>query len=453
MTVVPRETNKYNTRDRIETEERQSTSLSLDRRKAAIAQYVTMRGFSATANLLANAKSKFKFLPANLSSTISNRFPITTTAPALSPNLKQHDDNNNKNLMLMVRVLNEKTCDCSVISTENNSFRVVVPDTLPNLSLLRAEHFNYGFRCADYIVRACSNYKWMLLTCQKGPGPSYELLWDPTTDETKPLPLSATGDYKVVKSPPGTIRPQLRPVCWGFGVGFDPRPSGDYKVVRSQNFDFGIRSEVLSLQTDSWKEIPYPYDPEFQPIEKLALHINGFYYWLTRHIFNKNFYAIIPFDFANEEFLPDLIPMPVSEKLGYNVRVVLAEFHGSLAAIVYDFNKPYTKKKKKKPCFEIWVWGNDDWSCVDEFEVPTDCDARHAIIGLYKNDKVLIQDSIGDLLLYDCEDRSLKSLGIHDESFKLRVYPYGKTTVNKGDKLVSLQKNSPQKEKETTELK
>ncbi|GER24646.1 F-box protein [Striga asiatica] len=404
-----------------------------------------MRILSATANLLANAKPQFKFLPANLSSTIFHRFTSTTAAPALSPNLKQHD-NTNKNLMLMVPLLNVTTCDYCVISMENNSVRVV-QDNLPNLSLLRAENYYKEYMNADYIVRACSNYKWMLLTCQKVPGPSYELLWDPTTDETKPLPLSA-------------LRPPLPfPIfsfCWGVGVGFDPHPSGDYKVVRSQMFlyqgsDIRIRSEVLSLQTGHWKEIPYPYGLEFKPIENRALHINGFYYWLACHLTKKT-YAIVPFDFANEKFPPALIPVPKSEKLGDNVRVVPAEFHGSLAAIVYDFNKK-KKKKKKKACFEIWVWGNDDWSWVDEFEVPTNCDALHAIIGLYKNDKVLIQDSNGELLLYDCETRSLKYLGIHDDSFNLRFYPYGKSTVNKGDKLVSLQKDSPHKEKETTEIK
>ncbi|GER24645.1 F-box protein [Striga asiatica] len=397
-----------------------------------------MRILSATASLLANAKSKFKFLPANLSSTLFHRSPCTTAAPALSPNLKQHE-NTNQNLMLMLRVLNEKTYDHCVISMENNSFRVV-PDTLPKLSLLRSENFNTVGGSADHDVRACSNHKWMLLTCHKGSRAPYELLWDPTTDKKKRLPLSPFG-------------PSLESAsCWGLGVGIDPRASGDYKVVRFHNFvhsrfEFRIRSELLSLRTGSWKEIPYPCNPKFQPVERLSLHINGFYYWLANNFFNEKIYAIIRFDFANEKFQRDLIHMPESEKLGYKARFVLAEFHGLLTAIVYNFNE------KNKPRFEIWVWGNDDWSCADEFEVPAYCVALHRIIGLYKNDKVLIQDSNGDLLLYDCETRSLKNLGIHDDSFYVRVYPYGKTTVNKGDKLVSRQKDSPQKEKQTTELK
>ncbi|CAA0841493.1 Unknown protein, partial [Striga hermonthica] len=62
---------------------------------------------------------------------------------------------------------------------------------------------------------------------------------------------------------------------------------------------------------------------------------------------------------------------------------------------------------------EIWAWNarGSFWSLVSTFDIPAAA-APRAVLKLYKNDKLFLEDSKGDLLLYDHATRRLENLRI-----------------------------------------
>ncbi|GER37597.1 F-box family protein [Striga asiatica] len=375
-----------------------------------------------------NAKSSFKS---------SSRNSSATSIRALTRCLKPSDS-----LMLLVQRVLDSTRDYFVISTENNSFKVLHQGhgddngLLPNLSRLRAENYNLFCMNAKYHVLASCD-TWMLWNNTENPADLKPLLWDPRTDVLVTLPF-----FDVEPRMPGLISAYM----WGYGIGFDPYAPENYKVVRCRSFKYfrsndEAHAEVFSHET--WKKIPYPHDPLWQVYQSPSLFVDGFYYWIAHHYTQGN-HAIISFDFAKEEFPLALIPMPCSKilrdiKLGC---VCLAEFCGSLAAIVYDFHGQAKKSMKNIYCypgqemkkkennvpftFEIWVWKHGVWSHVSTYKVPLTLTrvVYRGVIGLYKNVKVFLWDSEGYLWLYDVETRDLENLGIRDDCSSLTIFPY-----------------------------
>ncbi|GER33626.1 type IV / VI secretion system protein, partial [Striga asiatica] len=115
------------------------------------------------------------------------------------------------------------------------------------------------------------------------------------------------------------------------------------------------------------------------------------------------------------EFGADLIPLP---KLcgGYrHPKIVLAEYHGSLAVISHEdggdsnfddggdsnFDDDYL-------WFEIW-----SWSHLSTVHVPSE-DPYTEVVGLYNNDKVILVYE-GAIKLYYCGTSELQSLGVIDD--------------------------------------
>ncbi|GER24651.1 F-box protein [Striga asiatica] len=223
---------------------------------------------SITTNLVANANYKFqKILFATYSPSIVPIFRPPAVLDMKHPSdLKPNITSNS--LMLAVEHLSlsrTKTRDYSVISTEGGSFKVV-HENLPNFSMLRAQTY-------DDVLASCN--KWMFLECKAGSEPPYELLWNPTTYEVRPLPVFAW---------PPCDRVCL---CYGWscrGIGFDPS-SEDYKVIRfghMENCDHEAQAVLFSLKTGSWKLILNPHFPNFD--EKHIVHINGITYWIASRL-------------------------------------------------------------------------------------------------------------------------------------------------------------------------
>ncbi|GER33625.1 F-box family protein [Striga asiatica] len=245
-----------------------------------------------------------------------------------------------------------------------------------------------------------------------------KLLWDPATDEVRPIPQFPVNPHLPVE--------YSLDFLWG--VGFDPS-SGDCKVVRASHLDYGgrepreFRGELLSVGTGSWKEIEFPYDYEdLFSISKYCILISGFCYW-HGYLFDSDCHIIITFDFGRGEFPADHIPFPNEHT---HPKMVLAEYHGLLAVILQDYGI-----YKDSLRVEIWVWSNGDrsWSHLSTFHVPADVDVKE-VVGLYNNDKVILLDSKGAILLYDCRTSELESFGVirdykHDSKYdSFRVYPY-----------------------------
>ncbi|GER29108.1 F-box family protein [Striga asiatica] len=285
-------------------------------------------------------------------------------------------------------------------------------------------------------LQSATFYSWLLFWAQLK---ERELvtyhLWNPWTDEFKTL-----APFEVEPHLPNWHH--LDHMLWG--VGFDSA-SQDHKVVRGTRIDYydtnehneddpyfspttdwsEFEAEVLSLKTGVWKRIPFPHEPMFRVYHGRSIHINGFAYWIVRY----NRFVIIPFDMDKDEFPAALIPMPETDKYLSCGNTVLAEYHGSLAVIVHDYcfdlNKVQFAAEMNHPFgFEIWVWNDGSWSKVSTCHVPV-AEGITKVMGLFNNDKVLLINSKGELLLYDHVTSDLRNLGFsHDQISMVNIYPY-----------------------------
>ncbi|GER24650.1 F-box family protein [Striga asiatica] len=374
-----------------------------------------------TTNLVANAKYKYKkFLSASYSSSIVRDVTAFGRGTCLvetwwhPPYLKPNISSNS--LMLAVEHVSSsktKTRDYSVISTEGGSFKVV-HENLPNFSMLRAQTY--------YDVLASCN-KWMFLRCKVVRKFAHMLLWNPTTYEVRPLPVF--GWPPLLRDGVTLYNGWTR-----WGLGFDPS-SEDYKVIRFGHMEPGddeAHAVLFSLKTGSWKVIPDHHFPVIEPFDEKHVQINGITYWIASRVGSEwrclsgeddtlEDLAVVSFDFVNENFPPLIPTIPKSDRLFNMSCFCIAEFHGSLAAIFCD-----------SVGFEIWVWKSNttEWSLYSTYNFDDDDVCVESVLGLYKNDKALFQDSKGSLLLYDCHTRELKDLGIRGSS--LMVYPYVQST-------------------------
>ncbi|XP_057768627.1 F-box/LRR-repeat/kelch-repeat protein At2g27520-like isoform X1 [Salvia miltiorrhiza] len=151
----------------------------------------------------------------------------------------------------------------------------------------------------------------------------------------------------------------------GSGLGFDSK-SGDYKVIRSYTRckcdpedregcrgGSHTKTELYSLQSDSWKEIP---NPDAHTFPDCGVYIMGKCYWAVASEDGSSF-SILSFDFSDESF--SCIPSPpVSEK---KFMYDLVECDGFLGAIVYEYKKPKHSKRGAKS-YQLWVWKESWWA-------------------------------------------------------------------------------------------
>ncbi|GER31092.1 F-box protein [Striga asiatica] len=303
----------------------------------------------------------------------------------------------------------EPSVTYSVISANNNSIKLVKDDNLrANLSLLTDGNYNPIIGTADYYIVASCN-RWMLVTCHENPSRPYGLLWNPAIYERESFAFSSGPVYKEL--PDQRFRDVL---LWAFGVGFDSA-SGDYKVVRSCVYDDlteCVFAEVMSIRTGLWRTITYPHDPSIFLFSGSSIYINGFYYWMAYGPGVDG--VVVSFDFAKEEFGRALIPLPKRWS------VAIADCHGSLAAVSYDFER--VSGEIEKPFgFKIWIWYaiGLSWSCLSTVDIPAvdvavSAPLVHAL-GLYKNEILLAKNSESELLLYNLPSRMFLDLGIHHD--------------------------------------
>ncbi|CAA0832886.1 Hypersensitive-induced response protein 1 [Striga hermonthica] len=112
------------------------------------------------------------------------------------------------------------------------------------------------------------------------PRATWELLWNPTTGETLPIPpspIQIPDPDEVIDEVNGPDEVDTHQLV--YGLGFDP------KVVRSHIVDYyfysRVHAEVYTVQTGSWKKIPQPYDPDLGYLSGTSIHINGTHYFLA----------------------------------------------------------------------------------------------------------------------------------------------------------------------------
>ncbi|KAL3620886.1 hypothetical protein CASFOL_035798 [Castilleja foliolosa] len=294
----------------------------------------------------------------------------------------------------------------SILGTDNNDTHFSLEKNY-YLSNHRFDMQSYGSR----IVGSCNG----ILCLQDHLELENVVLWNPVTDELKPLPPSSIvfptkAPYKLVGSS---------------AFGFDAR-SEDYKVVRfvengffNDDYRTTHHFELYSLKTDSWRPIVNPVSlryPTRYPLHIYSVSLNGSCYWEAGN-------CILSFDFADEVF--SYLPLPRFHDIETHKDVVccLVAIDGSTLGLI-----SYTFKVRTK-IFDLLVWKSKEWRWrrVDIFELE---DIRTPL-GLWGGDKCFLVDENHELLLFDLKTRELKSLGIKDHlPWAMSVVPFVESTVS-----------------------
>ncbi|CAA0816885.1 F-box protein CPR30 [Striga hermonthica] len=217
------------------------------------------------------------------------------------------------------------------------------------------------FKHTDYFLPIDSCRSLVLVSTTNKESDLQCALWNPTTNEVKPLPESS------VPLPPYTACTEINSHAFGFDPVFL-----DYKVVRLLEFydedhdevrDY-FRAEIYSLKNDSWKEIARPS----------RLLVSGL-------------------------------------------------SHGSLASLVY--RTPDFLVTAERPFeFEVWVW-NDDGSWTRVVSQIITGAAVDDVLGIFNNDKLFLRDMKGDVLVFDLLTSELTNIGSGVEPRECKwIYPY-----------------------------
>ncbi|XP_057768631.1 F-box/LRR-repeat/kelch-repeat protein At2g27520-like isoform X2 [Salvia miltiorrhiza] len=234
--------------------------------------------------------------------------------------------------------------------------------------------------------------------------------------------------------------PKKASPCWdnfnGSGLGYDSE-SGDYKVIRSytrcncdpddENDREGCRggrhtkTELYSLQSDSWKEIPNPNSHIFP---ECGVSIMGNCYWtVVSH--DGSTFSILSFNFSEESF--SCIPSPpvTMKKFMY----VVVECDGFLGAIVFE-----RKSKRGVKSFQLWVWKESSWVksfgvALRGIEKPLGLkDGRFLLLEKKRKRKSRKRKSGDDLsrplVVYDCISKEWKEPDIYACAQDVKVLSY-----------------------------
>ncbi|XP_038678541.1 F-box/kelch-repeat protein At3g06240-like isoform X2 [Tripterygium wilfordii] len=239
-------------------------------------------------------------------------------------------------------------------------------------------------------------------------------IWNPSSREFKPLPLSP-------------IKRAKHSAFGSCGFGFD-RKTNDYKVLRivtqylNQRRCWVNQAEIYSLDADSWREIPtlehLPQD--IGDIPCFNTYHDGHYYWRA---FRGRGGLILSFDFADEVF--EVLPLPdPGEGISWNnYSWHLAIFNGCIAAVLYAWQDP-------EKCFDLWVMTErgvkDSWVKQARIGPISGVDRP---LEFWRNGGLFLKNSRGQLVLYDPSTQQLKNLQLPGPQGRLQVVTYVESLV------------------------
>ncbi|XP_057797322.1 uncharacterized protein LOC131013276 [Salvia miltiorrhiza] len=248
------------------------------------------------------------------------------------------------------------------------------------------------------------------------------------------------------------VAPPKKPIpshTWfnGCGLGYDSK-SGDYKLIRNyyrwsccnggddedEDSEYFYqhrcgpheeKTELYSLKSDSWKEIPTP-DAYIDLIHMCGVYVEVSCYWPARQgsafggrRSREDVCDILSFDFTDESF--SWIPSPISD---YRFQYDLVECRGFLGAIAYE--NTYGSPKCGVNSFELWVRKERSW-------------AKSFVVAVYGIEKPLgLKDGrflflqrkgVDQLLVYDYITKEMKKPDIDARAQNVEVVSYVENKV------------------------
>ena len=218
----------------------------------------------------------------------------------------------------------------------------------------------------------------------------------------------------------------------GFGFGFDSR-SNDFKVVRIrssflQGEYLQSHVEVFSLNGGSWRviDLPEPMLPFWgNRSSSRTVALDGvFIWWMSDH-------KIAAFDFTDEVLR--LTPLPDASHLHLLSQddngSIITLLNGHVALLAFSASKMNATRP-----LEIWVlleFGvEESWTILTTIGLPMDLGRP---LGFWKNGELFIENSKGQLVLYDPFAQPTKNLQIIDatkRTFQIVLHTPSSVAVN-----------------------
>lgn len=230
------------------------------------------------------------------------------------------------------------------------------------------------------------------------------LLYNPTTKEFKRLPEL-------------TVEQRFQT----HGFGFDDL-NDDYKVVKIvADNDRVINASVYSLKADSWRrvcDLDFGYkDGGFFP----GVNVNGAVHWLFSLRGGEcNKRVVLAFDFTTEEFREMPLPVKAQEDYHLDNKYVVGNFSGRLC-VVNICNEMDN---------DIWVMNEygvaSSWSRI---RISLVCRSMRLVCST-KNNKEVLMEVDGDMVLYNFETSGSRNLGIRRDDFKFQADTYVESLVS-----------------------
>ncbi|XP_057789378.1 uncharacterized protein LOC131006214 [Salvia miltiorrhiza] len=223
-----------------------------------------------------------------------------------------------------------------------------------------------------------------------------------------------TKELKFIAPPKKPI--QCNILFQGCGLGYDAK-SGDYKLIQKYHLwswcnvrhrsDYEeTKTELYSLKSCSWKEIP---SPDACICAHCGVYVEGSCYWQARlgSAFggpsSEPALDVLSFDFTSECF--SCIPSPTGDDgLTYD----LVECRGFLGAIAYESTDEESKCGAKS--FELLVWKESSWAksyVVALYGIENPLGLKDGRF-LFLKRKIFGSDKPYQLVVYDCITKELK---------------------------------------------
>jgi len=259
---------------------------------------------------------------------------------------------------------------------------------------------NYGFEISHSV-----SFNGILCLESEFYGERRVVLWNPTTNEFKLLPLPENN-------------PSWYILADHYQIGYD-HVKDDYKMIRYTRYSPKINPykhvpsehfwEMYSLSSNSWKKINVNMPPSYWTRQQV--YLDG-----VSHRWDKtetNTY-LVPFDFCKESFITTPIPSYVYDSLDFPlVRRRLMVLNGSIAFMVHD---------TEASTFHISILGElgvkESWTKL--FIVgPLPC--LDHLIGARKKGNTLFRKKDSQLAWFDLSTRMIDEIGVTTERFYCKI--------------------------------
>lgn len=240
-------------------------------------------------------------------------------------------------------------------------------------------------------------------------------LWNPSIREFKTLPVST------IPRPP-----DARILGGDLAFGFDSK-TNDYKVMQilfcsSNKFGVAYHVEIYNLTTDSWREYGgiVPANIMYVNIWSMLYRTETFCWWAK----DGDHEIILSFDMANEEFKRSPLPSDI-EDLGGEHRITRAivPMNESIALIVYP-------QKQVEKFFDLWVMKElgveKSWTRLSTIGPLSGIERP---LGFWNKGEFILENSFGELVLYDHCSQQIKNLGLQGKRDRLEVVVYMESLV------------------------